>query len=375
MIRRFHVVNRWRLSALLGAVVAAVAVVAAGTAASGPTVVAQGLDDPRGIDASLPGPVTAVQTDTGAITEVSSLADPRTVATLPGAVDVALGGFLNTQVVTGGGGPPDEGDEEAAPAAAGAPPPASLLRVLGHGRFTVIADIGAYQQTDPDPDDQDDFPEESNPNGLALLPRGAGTLVADAANNDLLLVNSAGRITTVARFKREVVPMPEIDDAPPDFPPAGTPLPAEAVPTAVAIGPDGAWYVSELKGFPFAPGTSRIWRIEPGSKDATCDPEHPDTGPCTTFADGFTAVIDLRFGGDGTLYVLEIAKDGLLPLELGSGNPAGALFALKNGVRTEIAPGQLLVPGGVGIAPNGTLYVTTGTVFGPGAGSIVAIRP
>jgi len=364
----------WRLAALVVALVVTAALATVGAASNGANVIAGGLDDPRGIATGGFGQVTVVETATGALTDVSTEADPRTTATLPGASDVALGGFLNTQVVTGGGPPPEEEGAAAAATAEGAPPFSSLLRVLSHGRYTVIADIGAYQANDPDPDDIDGDPQGSNPNGLALLQRGAGTLVADAQNNDLLHVNRLGKITTVARFKPEIVPFPALPDPPPDFPPAGTMLPAEAVPTAVAIGPDGAWYVSELKGFPFAPGTSRIWRIEPGSQDAVCDPEHPDTGPCTTYADGFTSVIDLAFGPDGTLYVVEIAKGGLLAVELGQGSPVGALYAVKHGERTELLPGELLLPGGVAVSGNGTLYVTTGTVFGPDGGSVVQIR-
>jgi hypothetical protein len=41
-------------------------------------------------------------------------------------------------------------------------------------------------------------------------------------------------------------------------------VPQQSVPTSVALGPDGAWYVGELSGFPFTPGTARIWRIVPG---------------------------------------------------------------------------------------------------------------
>ena len=33
------------------------------------------------------------------------------------------------------------------------------------------------------------------------------------------------------------------------------------MPTAVVRGPDGAWYVSQLTGFPFTKGSASIWRI------------------------------------------------------------------------------------------------------------------
>jgi hypothetical protein len=176
---------------------------------------------------------------------------------------------------------------------------------------------------------------------------------------------------TVARFLREDVPWPEGLG---DDPPAGTPTPAESVPTAVAIGPDGARYVSELKGFPFVKGTSRIWRIEPGTKSATCDPLHPDTDPCTTYATGFTTVIDLAFGRDGTMYVLEIAKEGCSSRSSASRRSARSGRSRVDR-RLSSPPGTLLAPGGVAVRHNGTLFVTTGTFFGPDAGGVVRIKP
>ena len=38
----------------------------------------------------------------------------------------------------------------------------------------------------------------------------------------------------------------------------------------------------------------------------------PRTGAYTTFASGFTNIMDLDFGDDGTLYVLEIDSDSIL---------------------------------------------------------------
>jgi len=207
---------------------------------------------------------------------------------------------------------------------------------------------------------------ESNPNGLALL-GGGEVLVADAAANRLLHVDQHGTITTVARFRPETVPW-----GLPFGPPIGTPVPAEAVPTAVAVGPDGAYYVSELTGFPFSKGVARIWRIAPGGVDALCDPAHPTTGRCTSVATGFSSVIDLAFGRDGTMYVLEIAKNGLAgALVLGTEfPPIGALWAVKNGVRTLVSD-ALVATGGVAVGDDGTVYVTTNT-FGPPGGSVVA---
>lgn len=345
---------------------AAAALIIVGVAAAAPPPLPTNLFNPRGISVGPAGSIFVAQVGSGEITQIRTKGKvgTSTVATLPaipaqelGPVDVAESGLGNTYVLMSG--PPE----------AGGTPFATLVRVLPNGTTSLVADIGQYQTTDPDPDDLEDFPEESNPNGLALL-SGGRIVVADAANNDLLHVDKQGHITTVARFLPEAVPFPS---GLPFGPPPGTPVPAESVPTAVAVGPDGAWYVSELKGFPFAKGSSRIWRIEPGSVGATCDPAHAQTGPCRTVATGFSSVIDLTFGADGTMYVLEIAKEGLADVFFRGSPPIGALWAVENGTRTELAPGTLLFPGGVAVGADGALYVTTGAVFGPGAGAVVRV--
>lgn len=333
----------------------------------GVKTVADGLSDPRGIDSD-DGKLLVAESLTGAITKIwkgwKSEVKTSTFAQLPaeGPVDVAWARHGKSAYVVMSGGPPGGLY-------------ASLLKVNRKGDVEVVADIAAYQQTDPDPDDLDDppFPEESNPNGLAVLKHDK-VLVTDAANNDLLRIDRHGNITTVARFLPEEVPWPEGLDF---GPPPGTPTPAESVPTAVAVGPDGAWYVSELKGFPFVKGTSRIWRIKPGSENATCDPQNPYEGKCRTVATGFTSVIDITFGRHGTLYVLEIAKEGLLAVEFFGAPPIGALWAVKRHSKKELAEGELMAPGGVTVGRHDSLYVTTGTVSDPptpGQGAVVRVK-
>ncbi len=244
---------------------------------------------------------------------------------------------------------------------------------LGFARPHVVADIAAYQATDPDPADLEDLPSDSNPFGLATL-KGGGVLVADAAGNDLLRVRRDGEIETVARLLPRTVKVPPgLPDVPPEeggpLPPAGTPLPAEAVATSVAVGPNGDWYIGELRGFPATPGTSQVWRVEPGTTDATCDPTRPHRGACTRYANGLTSVVDLA-GDRGDLYAVELSRMSWLQLELGTtGAEIGALMRMRrdgDGLHVEeVAPDQLVLPGGVDVA-DGTTYLT-GPVFGPGA--------
>jgi hypothetical protein len=330
---------------------------------TGTDVVATGLHDPRGIDADdgdHGDRLLVAQSGSGEITEIltrkkgeSTVRAFATVPPISSPNDVVAYGF-RTALVTGG--PPGPGGTAG-----------QLLRVPRGGESSLIADIAAYQQGDPDPVDQEDNPTETNPFGIAL-PR-KGILVVDAAGNDLLRIGKDGSIETVARFPTRTVPFPE---GIPEGPPPGTPFEAESVPTAVAVGPDGAWYVSELLGFPFTKGKSRIWRIEPGTEDHNCDAT-ATSGPCRVFADGFTSVIDLTFADD-TLLVLEIVKEGLLAAEAGTAPPIGALWTYEDGSKNEIAPGALLAPGGVAVADEERIYVTTATFLGPGAGEVVRIK-
>jgi sugar lactone lactonase YvrE len=132
----------------------------------------------------------------------------------------------------------------------------------------------------------------------------------------------------------------------------------QAVPTSVAKGPDGQYYVSQLTGFPFPTGGANIYKVNPA------------TGAVTTFATGFTNLMDLAFGRDGTLYALEIDHDSLLgPLN------DGALFTVgRNGEKRQITlpAGALPFPGGIAVGDDG-LYVTINS-GSPGEGAVVRIR-
>lgn len=232
------------------------------------------------------------------------------------------------------------------------------------GAPEAVFDILAYQAVDIDPTDinipppgEEPNPGESNPNGLAAL--GVNVLIADAAGNDVLRVTPEGDAVTVARWVPEVVP-----NVIPGLPPE---MPAEAVPTTVAIGPDGWAYVGQLIGFPGTPGTAHIWRVNPWAEDAVCDVNHQNAD-CSVWKSGFTSIFDIAFNDrNGTLYVYEIAEDGWLAFESGfqTGEfPAAVLLEVKGHKVRELVRGQLSQPGGVSIAPDGAIFVTDGMFTG-----------
>jgi hypothetical protein len=189
---------------------------------------------------------------------------------------------------------------------------------ISKGRGAFVADTQAFEEAnDPAGDGTD---EGSNPFDLARM-NGGKALVADAAGNSLLVVDEKGRIDWVASFPVELVSTQHLKDlfgcpaGPPDFCNLPAMIPAQPVPTSVAIGPDGAYYVGELKGFPSPTGESRVWRIEPGARHAQCG----SSPQCTVVLDGFTSIIDLAFGPDGRLNVAQLDDAGWFAAEVDEG--------------------------------------------------------
>jgi len=308
-------------------------------------VVAGGLANPRGIAVGPAGRLLIAEagaggvpaTMTGHISElfrgnVRRLTNMQSTLVqggtdVSGPTNVATFGGLGGMVVTMGAGPGV---------------PFGMLLGSNPGRGSFIADITAYELTN-NPDGV--VPPDSNPYGVAVTERGE-VLVADAAANDLLHVTQDGTIELVAVFP----PAPNVL-----FPSIGPPT-VQAVPTSVAVGPDGAWYVGELRGFPFA-NASHVWRIEPSARGVRCV-IGATTGPCIDWATGLRHVVGIAFGPDGNLYASQFGPGpgpGFLP---GVGTP-GSVVRVNAATKavTEIH-GGLTAPGGIAVADDGTIYVS-----------------
>jgi hypothetical protein len=190
-------------------------------------------------------------------------------------------------------------------------------------------------------------PIDSDP--YAFVPYRGGFAVVDAAANDLLWVGPSGTVSVLAVFPTRPVKLTRAERQHLGTYPSNV-LPVQSVPTSVAVGPDGALYVGELTGWPYRPGTARIWRISPGKK-------------ISVYAGGLTDVSDIAFQGRNLL-VLELAARGLQ-------DPAspGALIRLSpNGTRTVLASAGLVAPSGLAVG-NGSIYISNyGTSPGTGPG-------
>ena len=252
---------------------------------------------------------------------------------------------------------------------------------VSDGTAEMIADIENFEITrDPDategsrwkePACEDDAAQgftagpQSNPYHLTTTADGT-VLTADAAGNTLLSSTSDGTMDWVATFD------PPVDD---DgnwrfFRPAENDPDIDCwvqpVPTAAAVGPDGAIWVGELTGAPAVPGWSRVWRIEPGATNVTCPSDS-----CTEAISGLTSVIDVAFGPDGALYVVELDQAGWLAVITGSA-VGGAIKRCDTGGGTcttvHEAGGAL---GAIAWDPAGNLWtVENSTLFEPGPATV-----
>ena len=264
-------------------------------------VVASGLDSPRHLTFSASGDLYVVEAGrgggsancvehpdlgefclgfTGAVTRVRDDGpDARVLTGLPsifsetsgealGPSDIAFTGGQKFVLSIGLGG----SDEFRADFG----PDGALLGTLVSGKIkrdehSLFADVLANEVVaNPDGTDID-----SNPTGLVR--QGEGYLVADAGGNAVVRASHKGTFTTIAVLPPGSALAPPFLGLPP-----GTQIPTDAVPTSVVQGPDGAYYISQLTGFPFEKGDANIWRVVPG--------EEP-----TVYASGLTNLTDLAF--------------------------------------------------------------------------------
>lgn len=351
--------------------IAATGLAPAARADGGPgTVVAQGLDNPRllsfgpdgtlyvaesgtgGTSSCAAGPEggTVCYGTTGAVTQVRNGVQSRLLSGLPSIADEGTGSsaigpsqfFMQPgkQWSLSIGAGIDKAQRAALPSSASVMG-RILSGKLGHHR-SAAADIVAFEwSNNPDHStDESGAPtRDSDPQGFVAT--GGSYVIADAGGNTLLRANRGGQVSTLAVFGTTDVQNP--------FAPPGVLMPAQAVPTDVVKGPDGAYYVSQLTGFPFAPGVAKIFRVVPG--------EAP-----TVYADGLTNVTSLAWKGS-TLYAVQISNLGLF-----ADGPNGSLVKVTGGV-TKVA--DLFAPYGLAVR-GGAAYVSTCSVCA-GGGSVVRI--
>lgn len=204
--------------------------------------------------------------------------------------------------------------------------PLTLANVEQTIKFGTYAHAQGFVQSDP-------FHATWDPFGNIYL--------ADAGANSIFKWDkNTGAISTVKTLDRTPNPFP-----------FGPPM-VDPVPTKVLLKPDSTFYVCQLTGFPFVPGSAKVYNLTAG-------------GNLTVHAEGFTCLTDMNFDPkDKNLCVLQFGEFGQVDTTFNFKLGTAAVIKLRpNGQRDTIARGI------GGLAPSfifdgkGGLYVTD-LVFG-----------
>lgn len=346
------------LAALVAAgLLASVAVTSTSAADPSFTVVADGLHSPRGLSFAPNGRLYVAEaglgagnpTDgiipgfglTGSITEISGAgtAHPSTrlvVGGLPSAGDQEGTVGPDGISVHGNGNI----DVQISLSQAQTHIPSNLLgrlvKVTPSGRMRVLANVGdanyAWSQQHQDLAPNDFLPGDSNPYGVLAVAGGA--YVVDAGTNTLNWVASNGRISVLAYFPNNAI--------------------ADATPTCVTRGPDGALYIGTLAlRDSFANGPSAIvYRVDPKA----ADPSSLSTvlSLATPWATGLMPITGCAATAN-TFYASQFIAG------FGPQGPFGDVVAIPFAhpeQHTPLTSGALSFPGGVAVGPDGHVYVS-----------------
>ena len=336
--------NRW-LAASLGAI-GALALFGAGFAQSGPpppgVPLATGLSGPRGITALTGGDTLVAEGAGGRLLSVAADGTVTELLTdLPvDSVEVAPGELetvgISSAISDGGTGYYYVVGESLKDGFS------ALYQATAGGTPTLIADIGAYEEANNTDDDVllTGEPEvNSNPYDLVLAADG-DIYVTDAGANAVLRIDgTTNAITPFAIFLAQENPLFAGGAG------VGGPI-MDQVPTGITIGPDGAFYVSTLTGFPFPTGAARVYRLEDGNADG----DALDDGEVTVHVEGLTTATDVAFDADGNLLISQFSTNML------AGAP-GRISRFSDGQLQTIA--HLLVsPTSITVTDAGKLLVS-----------------
>jgi glucose/arabinose dehydrogenase len=221
-----------------------------------------------------------------------------------------------------------------------------LIKVTASGRSRVLANVGdvnyewSTQHQDLAPNDFK--PGDSNP--YAVLAVAGGAYVADAGTNTLSWVAANGRSRILAYFPNNAL--------------------ADATPTCIAKGPDGALYVGTLAlvdsvgsllGIPNLPPphpAATVYRVDP----AAADPSDLSTvlSLATPWATGLWPITGCA-ASRTTFYASEFISGA------GPAGPFGDVVAIPFAhpdQQTSLANGGLSFPGGVAVGRDGHVYVS-----------------
>lgn len=276
---------------------------------------------------------------------------------LPGITDISTLGRGATWASVGAGADPETDSGQA-------------LYRTSQGNTRLIANLFDFEESN----DPDGAGVDSNPFDVQSI-GGNAALVADAGANALLKVSNQGNVEVVATFPDQLVSTSNIKSlvgCPTDndicqLPPE---IPAQSVPTSIAIGPDGYYYVGELKGFPAPTNASSIWRVSPDANGVVCG----SSPKCVkAFDGGFTSIIDLAFNTSGKLFVAELDEQSWFAVEVLGGGAGGTIndCDVSTASCTEEATGIPILTA-ITFGTDGSLWATQNALI-PGSAEVIQV--
>jgi hypothetical protein len=356
------------VSLVVGALLATTAVASASAAGPAFTVVADGLHSPRGLAFGPGGRLYVAEaglgsgnaTDglkpgfgmTGSVTEIrGAWTDSPSVRTLRAGLPSAAEEEAGMVNAVGPAGISVHGNGNInlimslSQEQTGLPAPiGDLLKLTPSGRTRVLANVGdvnyewSTQHQDLAPNDF--TPGDSNPYGVLSVAGGA--YVVDAGTNTLNWIGRDGEIRILAYFPNNAI--------------------ADATPTCLAKGPDGALYVGTLAfvdslgswldpHLPPASPQATVYRVDPGA----ANPSDLSTvlSIATPWATGLWPITGCA--SDGQAFYASEFWSGF-----GQHGPAGDVVRIPFSdptVHQSLTGNSLAFPGGVAIGPDNHVYV------------------
>ncbi len=322
------------------------------------TVVASGLQSPRGLAAAPGGRLYVAQAGSGGtsgkITEIRNYwtSSPATRDVVTGLVSIGGDGeFVGVDGIS----TDSNGNIHAIMAESNSGVPelgasrlGYLLKLNTAGTVREVANVGDanYAWTaDHVPLAPNDFPD-SNPYGVLVEP--GKTYVTDAGANTLNVVRPDGTNQILAYFPNNAI--------------------RDSTPTCVAKGPDGALYVGTLAlvdSIVLGP-SAIVYRVDP----AATDPNDLATilSVAKPWATGLWPINGCAFGPDGTFYASQLITN----TGFGGGDVVKIPFA-NPASHTTLANDSLVFPAGVAVGKDGAVYVANGSAYVPN-GEVVRLN-